>query len=78
VEAAKDFALKMKSVAAVTGRTDIVTNGQKVYLLDNGHPILTGVTGTGCMTSALVGTFVGQQTIRSLQLLPVYSPWDGR
>lgn len=59
VEAAKSFAAKMKCVAAVTGKTDIITDGERVCLIDNGHPMLTGVSGTGCMTSALVGTFCG-------------------
>lgn len=59
VEAAMGFAAKMKCVAAVTGKTDIITDGKRVCLIDNGHPILTGVSGTGCMTSALVGTFCG-------------------
>lgn len=59
VEAAKGFAAKMNCVAAVTGKTDIITDGEKVCLIDNGHEILTGVSGTGCMTSSLVGTFCG-------------------
>jgi hydroxyethylthiazole kinase len=59
IEAAKAFAAKMGCVAAVTGKTDIITDGQSVCLIENGHQILTGVTGTGCMTSALVGTYCG-------------------
>lgn len=59
VEAAMSFAAKMKCIAAVTGKTDIITDGKRVCLIENGHPILTGVSGTGCMTSALVGTFCG-------------------
>lgn len=58
-KAAREFARKMNVVAAVTGKTDIITNGEKVFLIDNGHPLLSGVTGTGCMTTALVGTFCG-------------------
>jgi hydroxyethylthiazole kinase len=59
LEAAKGFAAKMKCIAAVTGKTDIITDGKNVCLIENGHPMLTGVTGTGCMTTALVGTFCG-------------------
>ncbi|NLI93889.1 MAG: hydroxyethylthiazole kinase [Peptococcaceae bacterium] len=59
VEAAMGFAARVNCVAAVTGKTDIITDGKKVCLIDNGHPILTGVTGTGCMTTALVGTYCG-------------------
>jgi hydroxyethylthiazole kinase len=59
IEAAKSLAADMKCVAAVTGKTDIITDGQRVCLIDNGHPILPGITGTGCMATALVGTFCG-------------------
>jgi len=58
-EAAQSFARRMKSVIAVTGKTDIITDGQRVCLIDNGHPLLKSVTGTGCMTSALVATYCG-------------------
>lgn len=59
VEAARGFAGRMKCIAAVTGKRDIITDGKRLCLIDNGHPILTEVTGTGCMTSALVGTYCG-------------------
>ncbi|RNC28667.1 MAG: Hydroxyethylthiazole kinase [Candidatus Dichloromethanomonas elyunquensis] len=61
VEAAMGFAAKMSCIAAVTGKTDIITDGKEVCLIENGHPILTGITGTGCMTTALVGTFCGAE-----------------
>ncbi len=59
VEVAKDLAARMNCVAAVTGKTDIITNGKAVCSIANGHPILAHVTGTGCMATALVGTYCG-------------------
>jgi len=56
---AKRFASELNCVIAITGKTDVVSNGHKVCLLDNGHRILADVTGTGCMTTSLVGTFCG-------------------
>lgn len=56
---AKRFASELSCVIAITGKTDVVSDGRQVCLLDNGHRILADVTGTGCMTTSLVGTFCG-------------------
>lgn len=56
---AKRFASELCCVIAITGKTDVVSDGRQVCLLDNGHRILADVTGTGCMTTSLVGTFCG-------------------
>lgn len=56
---AKKLASELSCVIAITGKTDVVSDGCQVCLLDNGHRILADVTGTGCMTTSLVGTFCG-------------------
>lgn len=56
---AKNLAASLSCVIAITGKTDVVSDGLQVCLLDNGHRILADVTGTGCMTTSLVGTFCG-------------------
>ena len=56
---AKKLASELGCVIAITGKTDVVSDGRRVCLLDNGHRILADVTGTGCMTTSLVGTFCG-------------------
>lgn len=56
---AKKLATQLSCVIAITGKTDVVSDGRQVCLLDNGHRILADVTGTGCMTTSLVGTFCG-------------------
>ena len=35
------------------------SDGTEKIKIANGHPMLSKVTGTGCMTSALVGAFAG-------------------
>ncbi|MEG6584657.1 hydroxyethylthiazole kinase [Dendrosporobacter sp. 1207_IL3150] len=47
---------KLNCVIAVTGKTDIIVDGNKVCRIDNGDIMLTNVTGTGCMSSSLVGS----------------------
>ncbi|MGN0276044.1 MAG: hydroxyethylthiazole kinase [Hominisplanchenecus sp.] len=48
---------KYHCVAAVTGAVDVITDGKRVVRISNGHRMLSRVTGTGCMTSAITGAF---------------------
>ncbi len=59
VAMAKKLSQELQCVIAITGATDIVTDGKETFLLRNGHPMLSSVTGTGCLTSSLVGAFCG-------------------
>jgi hydroxyethylthiazole kinase len=47
------------AVVAVSGETDIVTDGQRVTHINGGTPTLTLITGSGCILSALMGAFAG-------------------
>lgn len=59
VRAAQTVALKYGCVAVMSGETDCITDGTNTVFLQNGHPMLAGLTGTGCMTSALTAAFSG-------------------
>ncbi len=52
---AKDY----KCIAAITGEVDTVSDGKRCVRLHNGHKMLSKVTGSGCLTSALTGAFAG-------------------
>ncbi len=52
-------AQKLGCIVAITGATDIISDGEHVVTISNGHKMLSNVTGTGCMTTALVGSFCG-------------------
>ena len=54
---AKDFARSTGIVVAVSGPTDIVTDGKRVQLVENGHPLMGSISGTGCMAASVIGTF---------------------
>jgi hydroxyethylthiazole kinase len=45
-------------VASVTGPVDYVSDGEQVLAIANGHELLSSVTGTGCMSSAVTGCFL--------------------
>lgn len=59
VNVAKNLANKLNCTVAITGATDIISDGKRVAVLENGTKMLANVTGTGCMTTALVGAFCG-------------------
>lgn len=50
---------KYGCVTAVTGKIDAISDGQRIVRIENGHEMLSKVTGTGCMTSGLTGAFAG-------------------
>lgn len=56
---AASLAKKTGAVVAVTGATDIIADGTRVYAIKNGHPLMSRITGTGCMLSAITGAFCG-------------------
>ncbi|MEA1959820.1 MAG: hydroxyethylthiazole kinase [Bacillota bacterium] len=59
IEACKIVAQKYHAVVASTGKTDIITDGEKTCLIDNGTPMLTHITAAGCMTGALTAAAAG-------------------
>ncbi|MDF2474028.1 MAG: thiM [Anaerocolumna sp.] len=55
----KSLAIKFKSIIVITGVIDIVTDGTQTYAIYNGHPLMSKISGTGCMLSAIIGGFCG-------------------
>jgi len=55
--AAGVLAHRYNTVTVITGRRDIVTDGGRVLVVNNGHEWLTTITGSGCMATALVAAF---------------------
>ncbi|PLT28452.1 hydroxyethylthiazole kinase [Peribacillus deserti] len=72
---AKSAANKLKTIVVITGQDDFVSNGENTYLNKNGHPMLTKVTGTGCLLTSVIGAFsAGHQDLflPSLSALTTY------
>jgi len=55
---AKSFAKSTGAVIAITGAIDIITDGNKAAAIKNGVPMMSKITGTGCMLSALTVAYV--------------------
>ena len=58
-EIVKKVANKLDCIVVATGKTDIITDGKKVIKINNGTSKLKSITGTGCMTGSLIGSYIG-------------------
>ena len=56
---ALSLAQKLQCVVAITGKLDVISDGMQCYEIANGDVALTRLTGTGCMSSSLIGSFIG-------------------
>lgn len=54
---ARTAAEKFGLTVAVSGEIDAVSDGARTVLIENGHPMLGCLTGTGCMCTAITGAF---------------------
>ncbi|MFP5113020.1 hydroxyethylthiazole kinase [Bacillaceae bacterium C204] len=52
----------LNCVVIITGKEDVVTDGETTYLVSNGHPIMTKVTGMGCLLTSVIGAFAGVES----------------
>lgn len=57
IELARRAAKELRTVVAITGETDIVTDGETTYAANNGDALLTRITGTGCLLTSVVGAY---------------------
>ena len=55
---AKGFSAKTGAVVAITGAIDLVADAKKCYVIRNGHPEMSRITGTGCQLSGITTAFV--------------------
>ncbi|MEW6547252.1 MAG: hydroxyethylthiazole kinase [Bacillota bacterium] len=57
IAVAQNSGRRWGAVVAITGKRDIVADGERVLGVDNGHQWLTTLTGTGCMSTTMVAAF---------------------
>ncbi len=56
------LAQELRTILAITGPIDLVTDGTRVLNIANGHPLMPYVTGTGCSATAIIGAFAAVDT----------------
>lgn len=59
LSASKELAKRLNTIVVVSGATDIVTDGERIALVNNGHYLMGTITGTGCMLASVIGSFCG-------------------
>ncbi len=57
-----NLARERKCTVAITGPVDTISDGKRLARVFNGHPLLGGVTGTGCMCTTMVAGFAAVST----------------
>ena len=66
-ELAREAASTLGVVASVTGPVDHVSDGERVLKVANGHELLGTVSGTGCMSTAITGSFLAAKPEKPLE-----------
>lgn len=54
---ARTLAARRRATVVITGKADLVANGQGTYRVHNGVALMTRVVGTGCMAASIIGAF---------------------
>jgi hydroxyethylthiazole kinase len=63
-------------VVVVTGPDDFVSDGKDTYRISGGTPLLTKITGTGCLLTSVIGAFAAVEqdlVLASVSALAYYS-----
>lgn len=59
IELARKLSIQTGSVIVITGAIDLVVSAARTYIIENGHPMMARITGSGCMLAVLMGAYVG-------------------
>ena len=54
----REVAKKLECVVVASGKTDLISHKEKIYKIHNGSAKLKFITGTGCMSTSLIGSFL--------------------
>jgi hydroxyethylthiazole kinase len=52
------LAKELGTTLAVTGAVDLITDGERICRVMNGHEMMSSVTGTGCAATVIIGAFL--------------------
>jgi hydroxyethylthiazole kinase len=63
----KEFAKNTGCIIAVTGAIDLVSDGDKCYVIRNGRGEMSRITGTGCQLSAIMTAFLIANPLNELE-----------
>ncbi|MFK4435500.1 hydroxyethylthiazole kinase [Paenibacillus sp. RC73] len=55
---------QLNTIVAITGKEDVITDGRIGWIIENGHSLLTKVTGAGCLLTSVLGAFTAVENDR--------------
>lgn len=58
MSAVRRLAERERNVVLMTGKTDFLSDGQRVVIIRNGHSFLGGITGSGCTLGTTIASFL--------------------
>jgi hydroxyethylthiazole kinase len=58
----RDYAAHTGAIVLASGVIDLISDGCDVYAIHNGSPHMSRVTGTGCILTCIIGTFLSAAT----------------
>lgn len=63
IEIIKTLSMRTGAVVAATGVVDIISNGTYTYAIKNGCEMLSMMTGTGCMLTGIIASYISSGSI---------------
>jgi hydroxyethylthiazole kinase len=57
-EVALILSKELNTTLAITGKIDLITDGERIYRVSNGHELMSYFTGTGCTATVIIGAFL--------------------
>lgn len=67
IKMAKKLAINTGAIVGITGEIDIITDGKDSYTVKNGDPMMSKVSGTGCLLSGIITAFVAANKDKKLE-----------
>ena len=58
IELSQTLSQQTGAIIVITGKVDIISNDHLTILGKNGHPMMSNITGTGCMLSGIIASYV--------------------
>ena len=65
----KDLSKRVGAVIVVTGAIDLISTQESTYAIYNGCPLLAKLTGTGCMLTGMIATYLAEGNALESSLL---------
>jgi hydroxyethylthiazole kinase len=80
-EIVRKAAQKLGSSVVGTGKIDYASDGTQLFSIANGHPLMTRVTGMGCVATSIVAAFLAVQlvpliaAVHAIALIGIAGEW---